>query len=155
MSNYLGYSGDSTNVVKSKQKLAKILQITSYLLIWTMVLLLFWLFTSGSDAMGYSLLVFYCILPMATFIDSIIIGCDSGWRKTKWLMSLFFGFMYMLAEYTTFRLANMIANANSPYVNFEFRAPELSMLLIGSVISLMGMGIGVLIKLMVARKRRG
>ncbi len=61
----------------------------------------------------------------------------------------------MLAEYATFTLANMIANANSPYVNFEFRTPELSMLLIGSSISLMGMGIGVLIKLMVARKRRG
>ena len=48
MSNYLGYSGDNTDVVKRKQKLAKILQITSYLLIWTMGLLLFWLFTSGS-----------------------------------------------------------------------------------------------------------
>ena len=48
MSNYLGYSGDSTDVVKRKQKLAKILQITSYLLIWTMGLLLFWLFTSGN-----------------------------------------------------------------------------------------------------------
>ena len=48
MSNYLGYSGDNTDVVKRKQKLAKILLITSYLLIWTMGLLLFWLFTSGS-----------------------------------------------------------------------------------------------------------
>ena len=43
--------------------------------------------------------------------------------------------MYMLAEYATFRTANMIA--------FEkFNLPEFMMIPAGAMISLMGMGIG-------------
>ena len=48
------------------------------------------------------------------------------------------GGVYMLAEYATFSVANMVAFS-------KINLPEFSMIIIGAVISLLGMGIGALI----------
>ena len=47
---------ESTNTVKSRQRLSKIILVTAYLMIWTMSVLVFWL-GGRSDAMGYSRLL--------------------------------------------------------------------------------------------------
>ncbi len=135
MSDYLEYLDESTNVVKSKRKLTKIIQIGIYLVIWAAAILSFWIVSAPSDAMGYSLIVFYVILPVTTVILSFLIGKDKGWGRVKWMMPLFFGVMYMLAEYATFSLANMTAF-------HKYNMPEFSMLLTGAVLSLIGLGIG-------------
>ena len=44
MSNYLNYLEESTNAVKSKNKLSAVILIAVYLGIWTISLLSFWLF---------------------------------------------------------------------------------------------------------------
>ena len=69
---------ESTNTVKSRQRLSKIILVTAYLMIWTMSVLVFWL-GGRSDAMGYSILFFYLILPVSTLVISAFIGKDSGW----------------------------------------------------------------------------
>jgi transcriptional regulator with XRE-family HTH domain len=138
MSNYLNYLEESTNTVKSKNKLSKLLLVLSYLIIWAFTLIAFWFMISDSDAMGYSLMIFYVLLPVTTFIISLLIAKNNYWNKCKWLSSLIFGTMYMLAEYTTFSLSNMLAFD-------KINTPEWSMILIGSIISLIGLGIGTLI----------
>ena len=50
------YLRKSSNVVKSNTKRNKIFTILSYLLIWSIAMIVFWFFTNGSNAMGYSLL---------------------------------------------------------------------------------------------------
>lgn len=52
----------------------KIIIILSYLLIWALAMIVFWFFTSGSDAMGYSLMYLWIILPATTFVESMLIG---------------------------------------------------------------------------------
>ncbi len=135
MSNYVTYLEESTNVVKSKKRLLKLIEMGIYLAVWSLAMLMFWFATQPDDAMGYSLLVFYLVLPVTTLNVSLFIGLDSGWGKGKWLMPLFFGVMYMLAEYGTFSLANMRAFD-------KFNVPEFGMIIPGVVISLIGMGIG-------------
>ncbi len=97
---------ESTNLVKSRQKLSKTILITAYLIIWAAVITVFWL-GGRKDAMGYSLVCFYLVLPVCTAIISFFIGRDDGWAGSRWIMLLFFGTMYMLAPYATFSLANM------------------------------------------------
>ncbi|MBE5959214.1 MAG: helix-turn-helix transcriptional regulator [Lachnospiraceae bacterium] len=134
-SDYANYLEESTNIVKSKNKLAKIIQVGVYVVIWALCVLTFWLFTGDQDAVGYSLMTFFLVLPVTAFIESLIIGKDRGWGMEKWFVPLFFGIMYMLAEYATFSLANM--------TTFDkFNIPELSMILSGAGISLVGMIIG-------------
>ena len=126
---------ESTNVVKSNANRNKIITILSYMLVWAIAMIVFWFFTSGSDAMGYSLMFLWIILPVTTFVVSIVIGKNDFWEKGKWAFTLFFGVMYMLAEYGTFKMANNIAFD-------KLNAPDWGMIVVGAIISAIGMLIG-------------
>ena len=139
MSGYYDFLEDSTNVVKSNTNKSKVITILSYLLIWVLAMIVFWFFTSGSDAMGYSLMYLWIILPVTTFVESMLIGKNDFWGKEKWGSTLFFGLMYMLAEYGTFKMANNIA------VN-KINAPEWGMIVVGAIISAIGILLGSLWK---------
>lgn len=139
MSNYLDYLDESTNVVKSKNRLAKLILAVSYLAIWGFALIAFWFFTDGGDAMGYSVMYLFVLLPVTTFVLSLLIGRNDYWGKLKWLSIIIFGVMYMLAEYATFSAANMKAFGN-------INMPDFWLILIGGIISAIGLGIGTAIK---------
>ena len=135
MKTYYDYLEESTNVVKSNANRNKIITILSYMLVWAIAMIVFWFFTSGSDAMGYSLMFLWIILPVTTFVVSIVIGKNDFWKKGKWAFTLFFGVMYMLAEYGTFKMANNIAFD-------KLNAPDWGMIVAGAIISEIGMLLG-------------
>ena len=135
MKTYYDYLEETTNVVKSNANRNKIITILSYLLIWAFAMIVFWFFTSGSAAMGYSLMFLWIILPVTTFVVSIVIGKNNFWRKGKWAFTFFFGIMYMFAGYGTFKMANNIAFN-------KLNAPEWGMIVAGVVISGIGMLVG-------------
>lgn len=68
MSNYIEYLEESTNTVKSRVRLSKIILIVTYLSIWAFALIMFWFFISSSDAMGFSLMFLWIILPVTTLL---------------------------------------------------------------------------------------
>lgn len=135
----VNHLSESTNRVKSQKRFSKLIQVITYVLIWTFMIGLFWIGSDPGDAMGYALLTFYIILPVTSLIISFLIGKDQGWTRAKWLMTVFFGFMYMLADYVTFELGNMMAFD-------KFNLPDFKALLIGMILSAMGMGIGHLLR---------
>ena len=146
MSNYIDYLEESTNIVNSKNKLSRLLIIITYLVIWAFSLIFYWFFTSGSDAMGYSLIFLWILLPVTTFILSLLIGKGDHWGRYKWISPLIFGLMYMLAEYGTFSAANM--------VSFDkFNLPSLGMIPAGAIISLLGIGLGTVIRKFRSRQK--
>lgn len=136
MSNYLDYLEESTNTVKSKNKLSRLILILTYLAIWSISLIVFWFFSSGSDAMGYGIMFLWVLLPVTTFILSLLIGKNNYWGKWKWVSAAAFGIMYMLAEYATFSAANMVSFS-------KINSPELGMIPIGAIISIIGLTIGI------------
>lgn len=138
------YLDKSTNEVKSRQRFFKLIQVMSYLLIWAMSIIVFWI-GGRSDALGYSLVVFYLVLPVSTLVISVFIGQDSGWANYKWIMLLFFGFMYALASYATFSLANTVTFGN-------LNAPDITGLLPGILCSAVGMIVGTIISVIKAKK---
>lgn len=122
VSDYLDYLEESTNVVKSRNKLSKLVLIMTYLVIWAVSLIVFWLFMDPAGALGYSLMFLWLLLPVTTFVLSLLIGRNNFWGKWKWLSAAAFGLMYMLADYATFKAANMVSNG-------IFRMPDFIMLL--------------------------
>ena len=145
MNHYYEYLEESTNVVKSTAKKNKLMTLLSYLLIWAVSMIVFWCFTGGSDAMGYSLMFLWIILPITTFTVSAVIGKNNFWGTGKWAFPLFFGAMYMLAEYGTFSMANNLAFG-------KVNPPEWGMVAAGAMISAVGMLAGTLFRK--ARHRR-
>ena len=115
----------------------KLLQIGSFVVVWITLILFFWLSSAPDDAMGFSLLAFYIVMPITTIIISLLIGLDKDWGKGKWAIPPLFGFLYMLAEYLTFSLSNTFATGN-------LNQPEYIMLLSETVFSFVWILIGVL-----------
>lgn len=111
--------------------------IIVYLIIWSISLLVFWLFMSGSDAMAYGLIFLYALIPFATLVISFLIGKNNYWGKGKWLAPIVFGIMHMLAEYLTFSLKNMVS------ISFHrINAPNLELLFAGIVLYEISVGAG-------------
>ena len=134
------YLRESTDTVKSRQKVSRRILVGIYLLIWSMLLIWFWM-GGASDAMGYSLVAFYLVLPVTTAVVSFFIGKDSGWGESRWLMLLFFGLMFMLITWGTFSMANM------KYLDFtQVRLPNIGDMLPGIFCSALGMLVGTLVR---------
>ncbi|MBR4395042.1 MAG: helix-turn-helix transcriptional regulator [Eubacteriaceae bacterium] len=138
MNKYYEYLKESTDVVESNTRKGKLLTVLIYLIIWAFAMIFFWFFTSGSDAMGYSLMFLWIILPVTTFVISLVIGIKDYWGRKKWLASPILGIMYMLAEYGTYSTANNMAF-------HKINSPEWKMMITGTVISLIALALGHLI----------
>ncbi len=145
---YVDYLRESTDVVGSRHRQSFLLLVLAYLGIWAVSLIVFWFFTSGSDAMGYSIMFLWVLLPVTTFVISLLIGKNGYGGRAKWLTCPAFGVMYMLADYATFRAANMAAFGH-------FNLPVFSTILPVAVISLIGMAIGSELHQSAAGKRQG
>lgn len=124
----------------------RIMPLAGYTAIWMISVLLFWITPISDDPIAYSFLDFYLLLPLSTIVASFIIGHDKRWGWLKWVVPVFFGVMFMLAEYLTFSLANMLANET-------INAPEFTMVLIGMVISLVAMGLGAFVQTRLRREK--
>lgn len=145
MSKYFGYLEESTDTVKSRNQLSKLILISIYVGIWAVSLISFWWFPSGQDAMGYSIMFLWVLLPTATFISSLLIGKNDYWGTWKWCSPIAFGVMYMLAEYATFSAANMVAF-------HKINLPQPELILFGGIYFLAGLGLGTILNAWNRRK---
>lgn len=141
MKNYINYLEESTNTVKSKQKVSKIILIGIYIILWAVCLIWFWIGHNSDPtfAPAFSIVALYLVLPIATFVISIQIGKDESWGRYRWFMAFFFGVMYSLECFGTFSMANTLAFGNKHFPNVEDAIPT-------TLISLLAMGFGFLIK---------
>ncbi len=138
MSDYLDYLEESTNTVKSKNRIAKLIIILTYLAIWAFSLIVFWCFMGPADALGYGLMFQWFLLPVTALILSLIIGANNYWGKRKWLCVVAFCLMYCLADYASFPLSRMIADHR-----IELYVPGELTIWFAIIAPAIGLGIGV------------
>ena len=113
-------------------------RIKSKLLVYLVICLLsisfFWM-NSDIDAMGYSIIVLYILIPISILIVSYYLGMDKKVCKKRYYFIVLLGFTLMLIEYLTFSLANMLEFKH-------FVAPELGLMAFGCVVSGFGFLLG-------------
>lgn len=149
--NYLNYLEESTNVVKSRRRLGKLVLVAAYLVIWAVSVAFFWLAVSGSDVGAYAVLVIWGAIPLTTFVISLLIGANGYWGRRKWWAVPIFALMYTLIPFLTFTLANAAStgvSADDIAVNLD----DLITLPIGAVVSAAGLAIGTGIEKLRKRK---
>lgn len=122
------------------------LVILLYFLVFDLSLIMFWWVISPGDAMGYSLVFQVGVLPVATFVTSLLIGIHNYWGKWKWLSVPILAVMYMLLDYLTFNLANAIAF-------HKVNTPDMIWFWVGAAISAVGLLIGTLIRWRVQKRK--
>lgn len=108
--------------------------VAVYLGLWVFALVVF-LLMDPTDAMGYALLFHWLLLPIAAFVISLRIGKLVRRGGRMWLLPLALGLLYMLADFLTFRLANMLAFD-------KINLPQWDLFFIGAAISALGLLIG-------------
>lgn len=149
--NYLNYLEESTNVVKSRRRLGKLVLVAAYLVIWAVSVAFFWLAVSGSDAGAYAVLVIWGAIPLTTFVISLLIGANGYWGRRKWWAVPILALMYTLIPFLTFTLVNAAStgvSAGDIAVNLD----DLITLPIGAVVSAVGLAIGTGIEKLRERK---
>ena len=139
MSDYTTFLEESTNVVRSKNRLAKIILTAVYLGIWALGLFDYWVLMSPSDVMGFALMFFWLLLPVSTLTVSLVIGRNGYWGKRSWFLVPILGGMHALAECGTFCMSHWLAFG-------LFRLPEPGTFLAGALLSAAGLGIGKLLR---------
>ena len=102
MKDYLDYIEESTNTVKSKVRLSKLLLVLSYLVIWAFNIMASWRFSAGSITEAQAGGAQWIMLPAATIVLSLLIGKNNYWGKYKWLAPIGFGLMFMLSVYASY-----------------------------------------------------
>lgn len=89
MKNYLDYIEESTNVVKSKVKLSKLILILSYLVIWAFNIMVSWFFSAWKLFQKHRQAAFqWLVLPVATIVISLLIGKNDFWGSASGLLRL-------------------------------------------------------------------
>ena len=73
----LAHREESKDAVKSRRAFLRFVLVTVYLVVWGVSVLAFWM-GGRTDAMGYSLVVFYAVLPLSTLVLSFFIGMRPG-----------------------------------------------------------------------------
>ena len=102
---------ESTDTATVRKRHLRMLAILSYLVVWCVSVMVFWL-GGRMDAMGYSLVVLWGVLPLSALAVSVLIGRESGRLRYVWLWVLLSGALYTAAHYMTFSLANTLAFGN-------------------------------------------
>ena len=111
-----------------------------YLLIWLISYAVFFLIDPG-DAMGYWIIFFWGVLPAAAIVSSAFIGINKNWSsKAVVPLGIFYGIMYMMAPYMTFKMANYRAQIAA--VRDGLPMPDFYLLLAGTVLFIIGYVIG-------------
>lgn len=105
--------------MKSVFSIAKSMKpILFYFATWAIGVLAFWL-GLNKDAMGYSLLVLYIVLPAITFVSSLLIGKDISWGFKAWIICPLMGLLHAAAGYATFGLSNALTVGGLPEPQLE------------------------------------
>ena len=107
------------NAITKAKKIIRIvrpLSLVAYLIIWAWALAAFYIIRDDSGGFGYTILYIYIVIPVSTFVTSVLFGAFNFGGKLKWIWPIFFGFMYALLEYVVYRIGNTIAfgNLNPP-----------------------------------------
>ncbi|KIR01808.1 Transcriptional regulator, XRE family [Lachnospiraceae bacterium TWA4] len=104
MNEYVDYLNESTNIVKSKNKMSKLIISIFYLGISFLSVIVFLvLFNSGNkDEMSSMFfyayyLCFKVALPVVGLIISFIVGRNNYWGRLKWLYSIYLVGIYLLS----------------------------------------------------------
>ena len=140
--NYLNYLEESTNTVKSRRRLGKLVLVAAYLVA-----------VSGSDAGAYAVLVIWGAIPLTTFVISLLIGANGYWGRRKWWAVPILALMYTLIPFLTFTLANAASTGISAG-DITMHLDDLITLPIGAAVSAVGLAVGTGIEKLRARKKR-
>lgn len=112
--------------------------LLTYPVVWVFSVASFWLFGAASDALGFTLIHLYFLHPVAIVAVSFAAAFRAVSLRGLLIVPVLLSVGYLLCDFLTFRLANMIAFSH-------WTSPEWIMLPVGIALSMIGLALGGLV----------
>lgn len=146
---YQEYLEESTNTVKAKKNLSKIVLVSTYFLVWALTLiasLCSHMVLPGDYAQTIPFVIRYFLLPVFLFTVSMVIGRNDYFGKLKWLTII-------IAAITFFTIpSNREFIISDGYFKVYFYLSAYTYVIGGIVIAAVGLAAGVLLRHLAAKK---
>ena len=135
---YQEFLEESTNTVKAKKNLCKTIILSTYFVVWLVSMILFWNVT-GAMTNELDVILRWIILPVILFGVTVTAAKNDYFGKGKWICVIGAALTFFTVPYTQFMFIHETESSI-----FTFKFPNLSYMAVGVLISICGLGIGVL-----------
>ena len=132
---YQEFLEESTNTVKAKRRLEKIILFSTYFLVWTIAMVILWQ-VKGPTTSTCGIIFRWILLPLVLLVTTIFIAKNNYWGKGNWLSVLVAAITYLTVPYTRFIIEE------SGYATYTFRFPNFGYMLIGIIVAACGICVG-------------
>lgn len=135
---YQEFLEESTNTVKAKKNLCKIIILSAYFVVWLVSMILFWNVT-GAMTNELDAILRWIILPVILFGVTVTAAKNDYFGKGNWICVVGAALTFFTVPYTQFLFIHETESSI-----FTFKFPNFSYMAVGVLISICGLGIGVL-----------
>ena len=135
---YHEFLEESTNTVKAKNNLSKIIILSTYFVVWIIAMILFWNIT-GNMTNELDMVLRWILLPILLFVGTVTVAKNDYFGKRKWLCVVGAAISFLTVPYTRFVIMHDTETAT-----FTFKFPNITYMVVGILISACGLGIGIL-----------
>lgn len=130
---YQEFLEESTNTVKAKRNLGKVVLLSTYFIVWLVAMFVFWQIRYVPE--GFNITLRWAILPLLLLILSVIVGKNNYWGKGNWLCVAGAAITFLTVPYIGY-----VEEADT--LTYAFCFPNPMYMLVGIVISVLGILIG-------------
>lgn len=141
---YMEYLEETTNAVKSKRNLEKVILFSAYFLVWAIAEVVFWS-VRGPMTIRCDVIFRWILLPLLTLVTTVIIARNNYWGKANWFSVFAAAATFFTIPYTKF-FSEGITDANVDTTYFVFRWPNSGYMAIGVLVALCGIWIGSILR---------
>ena len=98
---YHEFLEESTNTVKAKNNLSKIIILSTYFVVWIIAMILFWNIT-GNMTNELDIVLRWILLPILLFVGTVTVAKNDYFGKRKWLCVVGAAITFLTVPYTQF-----------------------------------------------------
>lgn len=129
---YMEYLEESTNTVRSNNRVTKAILIAVCLVVYAITQFIFWAVVKGPETELCTVVFKYVLLPVATILLSAFAGRNDWWGKGKWALVAVFAVLFLLVPSVSF-----VSGEDQAFRTFIF--PNFKYLFIGCAAALIGL----------------
>lgn len=143
--NYQEFLEESTNTVKAKRNLGKIILFATYFITWVIAMIIFWQI-KGAMISGLDITLRWILLPLLLFVSTVTVAKNDYWGKGNW-------FCVMGAAITFLTVPDTKFIEGIDTATFSFSFPNFMYMVVGIIVSIFGIGMGTLWKKKISARK--
>lgn len=143
---YREFLEESTNTVKARRNLGKIILLSTYFIVWVAAILVFWLF-KGPETEMLGVAFRWILLPLLLLAATATVAKNDYWGKGNWLCVIAAAITFLTIPSTAWvQMADTAA--------YTFRFPNFPYMAVGIVISACGLTTGTIWRKLAAQRTK-